>query len=257
MAGFARPAGWAWWAAGIVVVALVGAILLAALRPGEPTDAPAQFAPPAAPFAPPAALPPTADPVGAGFYGMIDASWLEQAAEGTGIPTRALAAYAAAAIVKAQQMPECGLGWNTLAGIGAVESDHGRHGASRIESDGRAVPPIFGVALDGVATAHIPDSDGGTIDGDAEFDRAVGPMQLIPGTWRNWHVDGNGDGVEDPQNIDDAAVAAANYLCRASGQMATPPGWRDGIAAYNRSSSYAVAVSDAANRFADAARLAG
>ena len=81
---------------------------------------------------------------------------------------------------------------------------------------GNAVPPIFGIALDGGNTAEITDTDDGAIDGDAEFDRAVGPMQLIPQTWRNWHIDGGGDGVEDPQNIDDAALAAANYLCRSS-----------------------------------------
>ena len=64
------------------------------------------------------------------------------------------------------------------------------------------------------------------IDGDPDIDRAVGPMQLIPQTWRNWHVDGGADGVEDPQNIDDAATAAANYLCRSSIGMDTEAGWR-------------------------------
>ena len=66
---------------------------------------------------------------------------------------------------------------------------------------------LYGVALDGDGTVAIPDSDGGELDGDAEHDRAMGPMQLIPQTWRNWHVDGGGDGVEDPQNIDDAGFA--------------------------------------------------
>lgn len=147
-------------------------------------------------------------------------------------------------------MPTCGLSWTTLAAIGLVESDHGRHGGSTIGADGTVFPPIFGIALDGNAASHLPDSDGGTIDGDAEFDRAVGPMQLIPQTWRNWHADGNRDGVEDPQNIDDAVVATSNYLCRASGDMVSRDGWRAGVLAYNGSGEYAQSVANAANRYA-------
>ncbi|HEY4267663.1 MAG TPA: lytic murein transglycosylase, partial [Galbitalea sp.] len=130
----------------------------------------------------------------------------------------------------------------TLAGIGKVESDHGRHGGSSIGPDGTVTPPVYGPALDGNGTALIPDSDGGTIDGDAAADRAVGPMQLIPQTWRNWHIDGNGDGVEDPQNIDDAVMATTNYLCRASTALDTEKGWRGAIAAYNSADSYLAKV---------------
>ncbi len=41
---------------------------------------------------------------------------------------------------------------------------------------------------------------------------AQGPMQFIPGTWRAYAVDGNGDGVKDVYNAEDAVFAAANYL---------------------------------------------
>lgn len=236
----------------LVIVGALMALAIVALRPATVTDRPAaESAPQLPPYAAPAPLPVVAEPAGAGLAARLDAEWLVQASAATGIPQRALVAYVGAASIKADQMPTCGLGWNTIAGIGLVESDHGRHGGSRVQADGQVVPPIFGIALDGAATAHIPDSDDGAIDGDAEFDRAVGPMQLIPGTWRNWHVDGNGDGVDDPHNIDDAAVAATNYLCRASGDMVSGDGWRAGVAAYNRSTSYAMAVADAANRYAE------
>lgn len=148
-------------------------------------------------------------------------------------------------------MPACGVSWTTLAAIGAVESDHGRHGGSSVRPDGVVAPPIFGVALDGVDTAEIPDSDGGAIDGDPEHDRAVGPMQLIPQTWRNWHVDANGDGVEDPHHIDDAVLAAANYLCRAATAQDTEDGWRAAVAAYNSAPSYLEAVARTAVAYAD------
>jgi len=173
-----------------------------------------------------------------GMAGLADPKWVAATAKSTGIPPRALAAYAGVAIDLSKNNPTCGIGWNTLAGIGEVESRHGTIFGGRITANGDAVPSIFGVSLDGVSTAHIPDSDGGTIDGDPNGDRAVGPMQLIPESWRNWHTDGNGDGVENPQNIDDATAAAAHYLCRAGGNVATEKGWRKAVLAYNGSERY-------------------
>jgi membrane-bound lytic murein transglycosylase B len=208
---------------------------------------------PAPTWAPPASAPLAAESPGAGNQTRVDADWAEQTAEATGIPVRALVAYAGAAMFKAEQMPECGLSWSTLAGVGKIESDHGRHGGSSLGADGTATPPIFGIALDGGNTAHIPDSDDGAIDGDADFDRAVGPMQLIPQTWRNWHTDGGGDGVEDPQNIDDAVAAAANYLCRSSIDMDTEAGWRAAVSAYNSSDTYLSNVAAAAVAYTEAA----
>lgn len=231
-------------------VAVVVALVLGFGSGGAPvhSPAPATLGPG---YALPVELPPVAaSPVHPGIAGEADAAWVRETARATGIPERALAAYAGAALFKARDRPDCGLGWPTLAALGLVESDHGRHGGSVVGDDGTVTPPIFGVPLTGESTAHIPDSDAGAIDGDTEFDRAVGPLQLIPDTWRNWHIDGNADGVEDPQNIDDAIVAAANYLCRASPEMVSEAGWRAGIGAYNASDVYVRSVADAANRYA-------
>jgi len=201
-------------------------------------------------WAAPAAAPTSAAaPLSPGAADLVDPQWVTTTANETGIPERALAAYAGVAIRKAAEMPACGLSWNTLAAIGATESGHGRHDGSELRADGTAIPPIYGIALVGGETDTIPDSDGGAIDGDAEWDRAVGPMQLIPQTWRNWHVDGNGDGVEDPQNIDDATTATANYLCRASGDMATAMGWSAGITAYNSDPAYIVKIAAAGSAY--------
>ncbi|HEU4849234.1 MAG TPA: lytic murein transglycosylase [Terrimesophilobacter sp.] len=233
----------------VIVVAVMLVLSPRLMLPGDSGAAPPE--PPGPDHALPAEKPLLAEArTRAGVAGLADAGWVERVSAASGIPARALAAYAGAAIVKERAMPSCGLGWTTLAAIGLIESDHGRHGGSSVGEDGTVTPPIFGVALDGAATAHIPDSDGGAIDGDADFDRAVGPMQLIPQTWRNWHVDGSGDGVEDPQNIDDAVVATSNYLCRASGDMAGREGWRAGVGAYNSSGAYVQSVADAANRYA-------
>lgn len=236
---------WAVVIGSVVGLTVIGALVLVLLAP-IPVIAPAVTPPPAPTWAPPADPPEPASDAGAGIQTLVDADWAEQAAAATGIPVRAVVAYAGAAMTKAEQMPECALSWTTLAAVGRIESDHGRHGGSALDANGTAVPGIFGVPLVGVGTADIPDSDGGAIDGDPVADRAVGPMQLIPQTWRNWHVDAGADGAEDPQNIDDAALAAANYLCRSSGAMDTEDGWRAAISAYNSSESYLRNVAAAA-----------
>ena len=216
---------------------------------------------PAPEWAPPAELPPRiATGAVTPLTEFVDPLWVERVSAASGIPPRALTAYAGAALLTAELNPDCGIAWNTLAGLGAVESDHGRHDGSALTDDGTAQPGIFGIALDGGDTDEITDTDGGEIDGDAVHDRAVGPLQFIPESWRNWGYDGNRDGVVDPQNIDDAAVAAANYLCRATrdiAPMSTREGWQAGIASYNSAPSYRDAVATAAVAAGEAAADAG
>lgn len=242
--------------AALAVVTAAILIFLAPRIPGLPGIAPPPE-PPAPSWAPPADPPVAAAVPGPGIAGLPDPVWVAEVSAATGIPEPALAAYAGAALAKAAAMPECGLSWNTLAGIGRAESDHGRHGGSSVADDGTVNPPIYGPPLDGgEGVEHIPDSDGGAIDGDATIDRASGPFQLIPQTWRNWHTDGSGDGVEDPQNIQDAAMATANYLCRVSVGIDTEDGWNAAVAGFNSPQSYRDTVARAAVAYAEAARSA-
>lgn len=183
----------------------------------------------------------------------VDPDWAARASLQTGVPVRALTAYAGAQLVLAAEQPGCGVGWNTLAGIGRIETGHGSHGGAVLQGSGEAVPRILGPALDGNGFAAIPDSDGGAWDADAVWDRAVGPMQFIPDTWSRWGADGSGDGVADPNNIDDAALAAARYLC-ASGSMRDAAGWRAAVFSYNHLESYVDAVAAAATEYAAAGR---
>lgn len=97
--------------------------------------------------------------------------------------------------------------------------------------------------------ALIKDSDGGRLDGDSVYDRAVGPMQFIPQTWRAYEADGNLDEEPDPQNIYDAALASARYLCTASGSMATEDGQQTAYFAYNHDQEYSDNVAAAADRY--------
>ena len=97
--------------------------------------------------------------------------------------------------------------------------------------------------------ALIKDSDGGRLDGDPVYDRAVGPMQFIPQTWRRYETDGNLDEETDPQNVYDAALASARDLCAASGSMATVGGQQTAYFAYNHDQDYSDDVVAAADRY--------
>jgi membrane-bound lytic murein transglycosylase B len=184
-----------------------------------------------------------------GIADTVDQAWLDSASTSTSIPRRALAAYAGASLRLAQEQPECNLGWTTLAGIGQIESKHASHGGVQLQGDGRTDEAIRGPALDGVDFMAIADTDDGAWDGDTQWDRAVGPLQFIPGTWKTWGADGNGDGAADPNQIDDAVLAAGRYLCH-SGDLSSIEGWRAGIFSYNHDNAYVDSVAEAANEYA-------
>jgi membrane-bound lytic murein transglycosylase B len=166
-----------------------------------------------------------------------------------------LEAYAAASHQVSLDSPGCHLDWTTLAGIGYVESLNGQDGQG-LTPDGRPFVAIYGPSLDGAGQlAAVADTDQGSLDADAIRDRAVGPLQFLPSTWRTWGSDGDGDGVRDPQDVDDAALSAARYLC-AAGDLSTPVGWTDATYSYNHSAAYVASVYAATVRIAEASRHA-
>jgi membrane-bound lytic murein transglycosylase B len=159
-----------------------------------------------------------------------------------GIPNIALNAYRVAAARLANAEPGCGIDWALLAGIGREESDHGRFAGARLNADGTSTPRIIGIPLNGVGTARIGDSDGGSIDGDPHYDRAAGPMQFIPTTWAGYGTDADSDGKADIFNINDAALSAARYLCATGGDLRTHAGQVAAVLAYNHSDEYLAQV---------------
>jgi membrane-bound lytic murein transglycosylase B len=183
------------------------------------------------------------------------AGWAQQMASRVSIPLPALQAYGYAELVLAETTPGCQLSWTTLAAIGKVESNHGSSNNATLYPDGRALPTILGPALDGTAgNVAIRDTDGGMLDHDTTWDHAVGPMQFIPSTWRTQAVDADNDGVRDPNDIDDAAMAAANYLCENGRNLATSVGWWQAVAAYNMPQSYGQRVFETANTYGTQSR---
>jgi len=163
-------------------------------------------------------------PVGTGGATDLD-TWAQNLAA-LGIPQRALVAYGKAELVSAVENPGCNLSWTTLAGIGATETNHGTTGGNSIQADGTTMTEIIG---------------GGYSE--------MGPMQFLPSTWENWKADGDKDGVYNPHDIDDAATAAANYLCHGGRDLSTPVGWYEGVHSYNPRDDYVQKVFDRADEY--------
>jgi cell wall-associated NlpC family hydrolase len=111
-----------------------------------------------------------------------------------------------------------GLPWTVLAGIGKVESDHGRS------------------ALPGVRSG-------------ANFVGAEGPMQFEPATFAQYAVDGSHDGRVSPYDPADAIYTTAAMLCANGAASGTSAGIRQAIFAYNHSHAYVTSVLTWASRY--------
>lgn len=111
---------------------------------------------------------------------------------GVRIPPIALSAYRKAEQTMAAAAPGCGVSWSLLAGIGRIEAPRG---ANIRQTDA----PAWHASMRGNAGGRPA--------------QAMGPMKLLPGTWSRFASDGDGDGKSDPQNLSDAALTTARYLC--------------------------------------------
>jgi cell wall-associated NlpC family hydrolase len=160
------------------------------------------------------------------------------------IPATVLAAYQTAAAAADRDAPGCNLSWSVLAGIGRIESGHAAtSGAGTAGWSGVAEPGIVGPVLDGgTGVALVADTDDGRLDGDPRYDRAVGPMQFLPATWAAYGADGDGDGVRNPQDIWDAALAAGSYLCDGGSNLEDPTQLSTTLLRYNPATWYVRAV---------------
>ncbi|MFI7577951.1 lytic murein transglycosylase [Micromonospora sp. NPDC049497] len=193
--------------------------------------------------------------VGTGRPADALAAWAAQISPKVNIPAVALQAYGYAELVLSQTNRSCALSWTTLAAIGHVESGHGSANGARLGADGKALPKIIGLPLDGQGgRMRIADTDRGVMDEDPVLDRAIGPMQFIPTTWQEVGVDADNDAARDPHDIDDAALAAGNYLCKGGRNLTIPGDWWNAILSYNDVRRYAQDVYDTANRYGQASR---
>ncbi len=172
---------------------------------------------------------------------------------GVDFPVVALDAW-----IKAAAGAPCRVPWWALAGISRIESRHGTYRGGRLDAQGYPSVAIIGPRLDGSGGfAAIRDTDGGRLDGDTAYDRAVGPMQFIPSTWARWGRDGDRDGRRDPHSLYDAAAAAAAYLCHGRSDLGVDAQLRSAYFSYNHSQAYVAAVIAAAHGYRAALTLPG
>ncbi|WP_433463557.1 NlpC/P60 family protein [Spirillospora sp. CA-128828] len=148
---------------------------------------------------------PGGEPLGSGAVENVAAA---AKAPADSIPANYVRLYKAAG-------PQYGIPWYVLAGIGKVETDHGRS------------------TLPGVHSG-------------ANYAGAGGPMQFLQSTFNSFAVDGDDNGRKDRYNPADAIFSAANYL-HASG---APAQTRKAIYAYNHSWDYVDLVLSWAQRYA-------
>ena len=83
---------------------------------------------------------------------------------------------------------------------------------------------------------------------------AMGPMQIMPTTWETSGVDGNGDGVANVMDPEDAIPAAASYLADGG----APQDWYRALYSYNHADWYVkkvLAVAEAYRRLANDERV--
>jgi hypothetical protein len=194
------------------------------------------------------------------------AGW--QALAALGIPEHAARAYARAIALVPRIEPGCAIDVAYLAGFGFMESGHGTVAVDPVTGEpdrppprapvtwdprtGESHPHILGALLDGRgAGGNVTPRPNRLSAGDRQFYeqdepwlRAVGPTQFMPATWETVRdvADGNGDGLADPFNYYDGALATAVKACRDGGGLATEDAQRRAALAYNGAASYAAGV---------------
>jgi membrane-bound lytic murein transglycosylase B len=229
---------------GLIVAMAIGSVITGAIV--VPVIAAAPFpaktaAPPPTTNPEPTILPtaeptesPSAEPTAPPRPATAFTSWAAPLAGPLGIPQVALESYGYAEWVLQQTRSTCKLQWTTLAAIGKVTSEHGKLNGSSLDSTGRQRPAIIGPALNGTGgNPKVNDTDAGALDGDQTWDHAIGPMQFTPAMWRVSGVDGDDDGLAEPQDIDDAALAAAYHLCSGGTDLSVAANWKAAVTAYH------------------------
>jgi hypothetical protein len=157
---------------------------------------------------------------------------VDQSGETNGVPT-----IVVRAAVNAAQHPEvsCGIGWSDILAISGNETRWGTFTALRgvtpqTLANGDVVQAgggqeygtrwaLYGPLLNGSGAggnrtyfARRGADEWATQNGE-RAQRAYGINGFLPSVWRTHGADGNGDGLENPHNVFDAAVGTAKLLC--------------------------------------------
>lgn len=102
----------------------------------------------------------------------------------------------------------------------------------------------YGIPWNVLAAVHYVESGASGSTDRSSYAGATGPMQFMPGTWRTWGVDGNGDGTADATDVTDAIYGAANLLAAGGAAEGNVDG---ALFNYNHAQWYVDKVNEVAN----------
>ena len=118
-----------------------------------------------------------------------------------------------------------------------------RRSHAELEALWRDAGEAYGVPWQVLGAINVVETNLGQNMGPS-YAGAVGWMQFLPSTWERWGMDGDGDGLADPWDPEDAIFAAARYLAAADAHQDL----RRAVFAYNHSNAYVDKVMGIAQR---------
>ncbi len=98
----------------------------------------------------------------------------------------------------------------------------------------RAAGEAYGISWEIISAVHLVETGRSGDTYVSSYAGAQGPMQFLPSTFYTYGVDGDGDGVANINDVDDAIFSAANYLAACGGTYNIS----QGLYGYNHSSYY-------------------
>jgi len=102
----------------------------------------------------------------------------------------------------------------------------------------------YGIPWNVLAAVHYVESGASGSTDRSSYAGAQGPMQFMPGTWRAYGVDADGDGSADIHNVNDAIYGAANLLAAGGAAEGNVNG---ALFNYNHAQWYVDKVNEVAN----------
>lgn len=165
------------------------------------------------------------------------------------LPGFAYASYMRASMHLRLVNPLCDVPPALFVGLGRMMSNHGLQDDSAMRSSGRSTE-----SLRGLVGAPVPDTDLGKLDGTADVDVRLGPMQLLPAHWSKF-ADSQELSDLSPDWIYASSVVVGTLLCTEAHDLSTDGGIHSALVSFTANPSLARAVMGTARHAARVTEL--